>query len=94
VIVIVIIVDNNNNNNNSYCYKSYSVNKKYCSKQGEKIMVILIVIIIISKFGFKDNVLDSWDCKACYIPPLMSLDWLTIKAAIDFLRQQLRRGSQ
>jgi hypothetical protein len=27
---------------------------KYCSKQGEKIM-ILIVIILMSKFGFKDK---------------------------------------
>jgi hypothetical protein len=30
-----------------------------------------------------------WGCKACHMLPLMSLDLLTIEAAIDFCRQQL-----
>jgi hypothetical protein len=36
IVLIIIIIIINNNSYCCYCYKSYSVNVKYCSEQGEK----------------------------------------------------------
>jgi hypothetical protein len=54
LLVLVIRIDNNNNNNSVIIIivtvtKSYSVYIKYYSKQGEKIMVL--VRIIVSKYN-------------------------------------------
>jgi hypothetical protein len=58
---------------------------------------MVLVRILMSKSGFKDEVLIKLIVgvvKHVTIDPLMSLDLLTIEAAIDFCRQQLRRESQ
>jgi hypothetical protein len=60
-------------------------------------VIVIILILIMSKFGFKDEVLIKLIfgvVKHVTMSPLLSLDRLTIEAAIDFYRHQLRRESQ